>query len=71
MGVRFKAHARHRSAPPDDIDIAARAATRQGVCPIRLLDDFYTDHWVTEELCHAFVCDGCVADPGDLYGTWD
>lgn len=67
----FRARVRHGSALPGELEIAARAATRQGTCPIRLLDGYYTDHWVTEDLCHAFVCTDCVADPGDLGPTWD
>lgn len=53
-----------RSSPFEDpVEIARREARARGVCPVTLLDDFFTEHWDHETLCSGFACTSCVGDP--------
>ena len=45
---------------------ARREAERSGICPVLLLEDFYTEHWDFDALCGEFGCKTCVADPEDM-----
>ena len=55
----------------DPFEIAARKAKLEGICPISLLDDFYTNHWDCVSLCASFNCSLCVATPEDFGYTED
>ena len=50
-------------------EAAALRAGREGSCPVRMLEDFYTNHWGFETLCSEFRCRECVAEPGDFGPT--
>lgn len=51
--------------PDNPFDLAQRSALRIGVCPVELLDDFFTNHTTFDELCSYFTCKTCVAMLGD------
>ena len=52
--------------PRDDpFAIAGRDARRAGVCPVTLLDPFFSNHWDFDSLCGGFSCRECVATPED------
>ena len=55
----------------DPVEIAQREARARGVCPILLLDDFFTDHWDHDTLCSGFECASCVGNPLDEYFDGD
>lgn len=39
---------------------AANKARQAGLCPILLLDEFYTNHWDIETLCSELTCIECL-----------
>lgn len=45
---------------------ASRQARAGGVCPVALLEGFFTDHWTFDELCSGFDCGACVATDEDM-----
>ena len=47
-------------------DIAARKGSQEGVCPVWLLDAFFTNHTGFDELCAEFACKICVATDEDM-----
>ena len=47
-------------------DLAGHKAMATGVCPVTLLDAFFTDHWDFDSLCAGFPCGECVAAPEDM-----
>lgn len=52
--------------------VAARRAAEEGVCPVNLLDAFYTNHADFDSLCSEFTCRECVATPEDMgFGEWE
>ena len=51
--------------------VAAERASSLGVCPISMLEDFYTNHWDHDSMCSGFTCEECVATPEDFgYEHW-
>lgn len=47
----------------------ATEAKAAGICPVNLLEAFYTNHWDFESLCAGFACKECVATLEDIgYG---
>ena len=55
------------------VEVAAERARALGLCPIDMLEDFYTNHWDHDSLCAGFDCRECVAAPEDLgyFEDWD
>ena len=55
------------------VEAAAERARPLGICPINMLDDFYTNHWDHDSLCAGFDCRECVATPEELgcFEDWD
>ena len=49
----------------DEFAAAAERASGK-TCPINELPAFYTNHWDVCELCRAFTCAECVAEPEDI-----
>ena len=47
-------------------DLAAREGSQAGVCPVWLLDAFFTNHTAFDELCSEFACKVCVATDEDM-----
>ena len=47
-------------------ELAGRDAGRIGVCPVALLDAFFTNHWDFDSLCAGFSCGKCIATPEDM-----
>lgn len=54
-------------------EVAAERARPLGLCPVNMLEDFYTNHWDHDSLCACFDCRECVASPEDLgyFEDWD
>ena len=50
----------------DRFATARHGALKAGICPVLLLDDFYTEHWDFGTLCREFGCKTCVAEPEDM-----
>lgn len=52
---------------PDDPFVAAADRARPlGLCPIGMLEDFFTNHWDHDSLCSGFGCVECVSTPEDF-----
>ena len=50
--------------------LAEAEAKAAGICPVNLLEDFYTNHWDFGTLCAGFACGECVATLEDIgYGN--
>ena len=47
-------------------DIAEREGGKAGVCPVTLLDGFFTNHTAFDELCSESSCRECVATDEDM-----
>ena len=60
----------------DAFRLAGAEAKAAGICPVNLLEAFYTNHWDFGTLCAGFACGECVAtleDIGcgdDVEGDW-
>lgn len=54
----------------DAFRLAAAEAKAAGICPVNLLEAFYTNRWDFESLCAGFACKECVATLEDIgYGN--
>lgn len=50
----------------DEFRLAEAEAKAAGICPVNLLEAFYTNHWDFETLCTGFACRECVATLEDI-----
>ena len=46
--------------------VAEREGAERGVCPVTLLDEFFTNHTAFDEICAEFACKICVATDEDM-----
>ena len=46
--------------------VAEREGAERGVCPVTLLDEFFTNHTAVDELCAEFSCKECIATDEDM-----